>query len=105
VPISLLLDDEEMAELTALKLTLDAQEREQDRRKAAIDRDRRQGASGRGFPKRADRRCPLGGVGGVGRRVSRISSARLTLFQVGLRALGIRHQFVLFRGAACALET
>jgi len=38
-PISLLLDEEEMAELTALKLTLDVQEREHDRRPALIDRD------------------------------------------------------------------
>lgn len=32
-------DEGEMAELAALKLVLDAQEREQDRRQAAIDRD------------------------------------------------------------------
>jgi hypothetical protein len=34
-----LLTHDELAELTALKLTLDATEREQDRRQAAIDRD------------------------------------------------------------------
>ncbi len=37
--LSSVLSHEEMAELSTLKMTLDAQEREQDRRQAAIDRD------------------------------------------------------------------
>ncbi len=39
VPISVLLNDEEMDEFRALKITLEAWKREQERRKSAIDRD------------------------------------------------------------------
>lgn len=38
-PISQWLDEDEMAELIELQMTIEAQQREQDRRQAAIDRD------------------------------------------------------------------
>jgi hypothetical protein len=46
VPISTALNRDELAELKTLQMTLAAQEREQDRRQAAIDRDK---AAGRYF--------------------------------------------------------
>lgn len=39
MPVASVLSREEMAELKTLKMTLDAMEREQDRRQAAIDKD------------------------------------------------------------------